>query len=247
MDHTGGGSLRQVINKDGDKTILSVAYNYNEDGQAQEDQKTFGLPLHADRSYTNSQPPLMWFHCMVPAKNDGQTTIADGTLLYDRLSARSKDVFENNQVDYVRTYADGEWQLWANTKDIEKVKAYCKANDIGLTITPEKAVLTHSLRYAVVKPRWTDKKAFVNSIPIVEWQAEEFKTGRSIVQMADGTPIPEDVRADMWKVCEDNTHDIAWNSGDFVMIDNTRMMHGRRSFTGRDRQISVRMARSVPF
>ncbi len=31
MDNTGGGSLRQVINKEGDGTILSVSYNYNPD------------------------------------------------------------------------------------------------------------------------------------------------------------------------------------------------------------------------
>lgn len=249
MDHTGGGSLRQVINKTGDKTILSVAYNYNpNEGQfGDKEQKTFGLPLHADRSYTHSQPPLMWFHCMVPAKNDGQTTVADGVTLYDQLSDRSKEVFENNQIDYIRTYVDGEWQLWANTDSLDQVREYCKENELDLTITPDKTVRTHSLRSAVVKPRWTDKKAFVNSIPIVDWQEEKLKSQRSVVRLADGSPIPEDVRKDMWKVCDANTHNIVWNPGDLVMVDNTRMMHGRRAFTGRDRQISVRMARTVPF
>lgn len=249
MDHTGGGSLRQVINKEGDGTILSVSYNYNPDegrfGEAE--QKTFGLPLHADRSYADSQPPLMWFHCMVPAKNDGQTTIADGVKLYQALSERSKQVFESDQVDYIRTYPDGEWQLWADTQNLEDVKAYCKANGINLTITAENGVRTHSLRWAAVTPRWTDQKAFVNSIPIVMWQEHDLKIQRSIVRMADGSPIPSDVVEDMWKVCDEHTHNIPWHAGDLVMIDNTRMMHGRRPFTGRERQISVRMARTVPW
>lgn len=249
MDHTGGGSLRQVINKEGDGTILSVSYNYNPDeGQfGDEEQKTFGLPLHADRSYTDSQPPLMWFHCMVPPKADGQTTIADGVRLYQALSDRSKKVFESRQIDYIRHYPDGEWQLWAATDDIENVKAYCKANGINLTFTPEGGVKTHSLRWAIVTPRWTDSNAFVNSIPIVMWQEVDLKSTRSIVRLADGSPIPPDVIDDMWNVCDANTHNIQWRAGDLVMIDNTRMMHGRRAFTGRERQISVRMARTVPW
>ena len=248
MDHTGGGSLRQVINKDGDGTILSVSYNYNpDDGHFGEEEKTFGLPLHADRSYADSQPPLMWFHCMVPPKMDGQTTIADGVKLYQALSDRSKEIFANNQLDYIRTYRDGEWQLWAATDDLEKVKAYCKANGLTMTVTPENAVRTHSLRWAVVKPRWTDQLAFVNSIPIVMWQEVDLKSTRSVVRLADGSPIPPDVLEDMWNVCDANTHNIEWRPGDLVMIDNTRMMHGRRAFTGRERQISVRMARTVPW
>lgn len=249
MDHTGGGSLRQVINKDGDGTILSVSYNYDPD-QAQfgeAEQKTFGLPLHADRSYADSQPPLMWFHCMVPADADGQTTIADGVRLYEALSDRAKSVFETSQVDYIRTYPDGEWQLWASTDDREKVKAYCTANGLTLTITPDNGVRTHSTRWAVVRPRWTDRKAFVNSIPIVMWQEDDLKIKRSVVRMADGSPIPRDVVDEMWDVCNANTHNISWQAGDLVMIDNTRMMHGRRAFTGTQRQISVRMARTVPW
>ena len=247
MDHIGGGSLRQVINKDGDGTILSVSYNYNpEDGHfGDEEQKTFGLPLHADRSYADSQPPVMWFHCTVPASKDGQTTIADGVKLYEALSDRSKEVFEGSEIDYVRSYPDGEWQLWAGTDDLESVKAYCKTNGLQLTITPENGVRTHSLRSAVVRPRWTDQKAFVNSIPIVMWQEHDLKIKRSVVRMANGSPIPPDVVEDMGKVCEANTHDIPWRAGDLVMIDNTRMMHGRRAFTGTHRQISVRMARTV--
>ncbi len=249
MDHTGGGSLREVINKQGDKTILSVAYSFKqEEGKfSNEEQKTFGLPLHADRSYTTSQPPLMWFMCEVPAKKDGQTTIADGVKLYEALSDRSKEIFTNNKIDYIRRYPDGEWQLWAGTDDLDKVRAYCESNDLELTITPDNGVETHSLRSAFVAPRWTDKKAFVNSIPIVMWQEDELKSKRSIVRLADGSRIPQDVLDDMWQVCESCTYDIPWHSGDVVMIDNTRMMHGRRPFTGGERKIAVRMARTVPF
>jgi alpha-ketoglutarate-dependent taurine dioxygenase len=108
-------------------------------------------------------------------------------------------------------------------------------------------VRTHSLRWAAVTPRWTDRKAFVNSIPIVMWQEDDLKLKRSVVRMADGSPIPRDVVDEMWQVCDANTHNISWQAGDLVMIDNTRMMHGRRAFTGTHRQISVRMARTVPW
>ncbi len=56
MGHTGGGSLRRVINEDGDKTILSVSYSFDKNkGDFEEKaQKVFPLALHSDRSYTRA-------------------------------------------------------------------------------------------------------------------------------------------------------------------------------------------------
>ena len=65
------------------------------------------------------------------------------------------------------------------------------------------------------------------------------------LELEDGSRIPEDVIEEVKEVSEGLTVDLPWQPGDFVMVDNTRMMHGRREFTGEGREVYVRMCRSV--
>ena len=247
MDHTGGGSLRKVINEDGDKTILSVSYSFNKKAEDFEEtrQKVFPLALHSDRSYTKSQPPLMWFYCVNPADEKGETLLCDGVKLFQELNEETRQFFKNNKINYIRNYADGEWQLWANTESMDDVKQYCKDNDLILTINDDNSITTQSIKSAVVKPRWTDQDAFVNSILLVLWQEEAVGTKRSIVRMEDGSEIPAEILKQVRDVSDRLTRAVKWKPGQIVMVDNTRMLHGRNSFEDRNREVYVRMSRSV--
>lgn len=247
MDHTGGGSLRKVINQDGDKTILSVSYSFNKKVEDFEEtkQKVFPLALHSDRSYTKSQPPLMWFYCVNPAEEKGETLLCDGVRLFQELNEETQQFFKNNKINYIRNYADGEWQLWANTQSMDDVKKYCKDNDLILTINDDNSITTQSIKSAVVKPRWTDQDAFVNSILLVLWQEEAVGTKRSIVRMEDGSEIPPEMLKEVRDVSDRLTRGVKWKPGQLVMVDNTRMLHGRNSFEDRNREVYVRMCRSV--
>lgn len=247
MDHTGGGSLRKVINEDGDKTILSVSYSFNKKAEDFEEtrQKVFPLALHSDRSYTKSQPPLMWFYCVNPAEEKGETLLCDGVKLFQELNEETRQFFKNNKINYIRNYADGEWQLWANTESMDDVKQYCKDNDLILTINDDNSITTQSIKSAVVKPRWTDQDAFVNSILLVLWQEEAVGTKRSIVRMEDGSEIPPEILKEVRDVSDRLTRAVKWKPGQIVMVDNTRMLHGRNSFEDRNREVYVRMSRSV--
>jgi alpha-ketoglutarate-dependent taurine dioxygenase len=247
MGHTGGGSLRKVINEDGDKTILSVSYSFNKDKADFEEtaQKVFPLALHSDRSYTKSQPPLMWFYCVNPAAEKGETLLCDGVEFCKEFSDKTREFFKNNNINYIRNYADGEWQLWADTDSMDDVKRYCKENDLLLTINDDNSITTQSIKRAVVKPRWTDQDAFVNSILLVLWQEEAVGTKRSIVRMEDGSEIPPDILAEVKAVGDRLTREVKWQPGQIAMVDNTRMLHGRRGFQDRNREIYVRMCKSV--
>jgi alpha-ketoglutarate-dependent taurine dioxygenase len=247
MDHRGGGSLREVINKDGDKTILSVSYNYdpNKSGFDKKDQKSFPLALHSDRSYTKTQPPLMWFCCVTPAKVEGETLICDGVQVAKALSPRTVEFFRNSRINYIRTYTEKEWQLWAQTDSLDGVRSYCDENELKLTVNPDNSITTESLKWAIVKPRWTDQDAFVNSMLLVQWQEDVLKVKRSVVRMEDGSEIPADIWSDVRAVTDEKLREIHWHPGDIAMLDNTRMLHGRREFSDPNRRIFVRMAHSV--
>jgi len=75
---------------------------------------------------------------------------------------------------------------------------------------------------AVVTTKWSGEPAFVNSLrgpyPNITTTFE------------DDTPIPLDVLDEIDALHARFTQEIPWQGGDFVMIDNTRYLHGRRRF-----------------
>jgi hypothetical protein len=240
MDNRGSGSYREGAKEGVAKSIQNVAYIYGVG-----EQRTFHLPLHADRSYVKSQPELMWFLCQTPAATGGQTTVCDGVALFNALSDSAKDLFLNKRLKYVRHYNDGEWQVLFHTENKKEVEAYCDENDLSFDFHDDGSLTTEFLKSAVVTPKYTDSPAFVNSIMIQLWQEQDLGRDSSQVWLEDDTRIPDDIMKEVWEVSESQTLNLPWQTGDFVMVDNTRLMHGRREFTGNEREVYVRMCRSV--
>jgi alpha-ketoglutarate-dependent taurine dioxygenase len=77
-------------------------------------------------------------------------------------------------------------------------------------------------------------------LPVI---AQEYVQGlqSSIVRFEDGLKIPDDVIFELKDVTDKLTLPIAWQKGDILMIDNTRLLHGRKSFSDNQREIYVRM------
>jgi alpha-ketoglutarate-dependent taurine dioxygenase len=241
MTNKGGGSVREVINKDGDGTILSVSYNYQS-----ATQKTFGLPLHSDRSYVKSWPPLMWFYCVVPAVSEGETTVCDGVQVWEQLSPSTQKLFREKRIKYIRHYGEKEWKLWAQTDNLADVEEYCQENGLSLAVDPtDRSVTTAYTTSAVVRTRWSEREAFVNSILIVEWQEDELKRTMSVVRFEDGSRIPPDVIAEVRQVTKRLARGIPWKPGQIAMLNNLRHMHGRNAFQDPKREIYVRMCEEI--
>jgi alpha-ketoglutarate-dependent taurine dioxygenase len=240
MDNTGSGSYRETVGKERDVTIQNVAYVYGVNKQ-----RTFPLPLHADRSYVKSQPEMMWFMCVVPAAQDGQTVVCDGIAIYKALSQKAKDFFKNNRLRYIRHYQADEWPVLFHTPDRAEVEQYCRKNDLEAEFHADDSLTTNFLKPAVVKPKYSDQPAFVNSILIQLWQEEELGRKSSLIRVEDGSKIPAEIINEVRQVSDALTVNLPWHSGDLILVDNTRVMHGRRAFEDQNREIYVRMCRSV--
>lgn len=241
MDNTGSGSYRKTAEGAQDGTIQNVAYVYGV-----KKQRTFGLPLHADRSYVKSQPEVIWFFCNRPAAADGLTFFADGERIWDNLGPRAREVFRAQRLKYVRDYPDGHWQVAFHTEDPEEMRRYCAENDLTVQMREDGSVITEYVKPAFVSTtRFRDREAFVNSILIQHWQEADLGRRNALVRLEDGSAIPDDVIAEVKEVGGAFTRTIPWQAGDFAMIDNTRMMHGRTAFEDQERDVYARMCRSV--
>ncbi|MEO0421380.1 MAG: TauD/TfdA family dioxygenase [Pseudomonadota bacterium] len=240
VDNLGSGSLRETVNGASDGTIQNVAYRY---GQGR--QRTFPLPLHADRAYVKSKPQAMFFYCQRPASRGGQTTVADGLSVYECLSDRTRELFDTTRVKYIRHYGADEWPLLYRTADLDQVREYCARNDMTLRANADGSIHTEFVTSAVPLTRWQRQPAFCNSVQIGYWQEHTLQRKINYVRLEDDREIPAAVMAEVDEVSAALTVEVPWASGDLVMVDNTRMLHGRRRFDDEQRAVLVRMAGEV--
>lgn len=242
MDNTGSGSYRETVKGSSDGTIQNVAYIYGVDKQ-----RLLPLPLHADRSYVKSQPPLMMFMCERPAASGGQTTVCDGVRLFKELSEPTRRVFTDKRLKYIRHYPPGEWSVLFHTSDLNKIREYCWLNELNLICNDDGSLTTEHVKSAIQTTRYGGHLAFVNSILIQVWQEEELGRTTTLCRMEDGEKIPAQALAELKEVSERLTAELPWAPGDFCIVDNSRVMHGRRPFDDTERTVYVRMCRSLPW
>jgi alpha-ketoglutarate-dependent taurine dioxygenase len=240
MNYKGGGTVRRKVTED--QTLLSTRFDYG-----REQQDTFGLPLHGEMYYTKTRPVLLWFYCDKPAASDGETTVCDGAQIYDALSNDSKDLLAKKKLKYLRRYRDGEWQLVYQTDNLDESVKFCKANGISAHADDDRVLATEYVHPAVIKSRWGEHLAYINSALLVYWQEEELGRTSSIVRLEDGSKLPRQLVDEVIAAQKRLIIPMVWKHGDFAVLDNTRTMHGRRPFTDPNREIYLRMVRDVAF
>lgn len=242
MDYQGGGYKRRVINEAGDKSIMSVNYDIGKSTQGM-----FALPLHGEMYYVKNRPAAIWFYCVVPAAQDGETTVCEGSQIYEELSESTKRLFAEKQLKYIRYYDEADWVKRFQTTDLSEVRKFCDENDYLVKIDhDQRTVYTEYLHPATITHKYTGRTIFINNILPVVWQERNGKT-TNVVRLEDGSEIPEDVIAEIQGVVNRLIRKIPWRAGDIALIDNARILHGRAKFQDDNRELFSRMVRSVDF
>jgi alpha-ketoglutarate-dependent taurine dioxygenase len=240
MPYTGGAHERKILNPAGDGTIYSVNFYL---GRTQ--QVMFELPVHADMSYIKHSPVFLFFYCVHPAASGGETAVVDGEAVHRDLSARTRGLLEAQRIVYIRRYPEGDWQTRFGTSDLDEVKRFCDHNDMTLRIethAPDRRTLTTEYAVtAIPETRWGKRRAFRNSIMPVLWQ-EENGRDNSLVRFEDGSKFPDDLIAELKTVTRKHRQLVAMRRAEVMMVDNTRVLHGRMTFDDPRRDVAIRMA-----
>jgi hypothetical protein len=162
-------------------------------------------------------------------------------------------------VRYRRELPAGEWQAAFQTDDLAEVERYCRENDTRLAVDRETgAVSTEHLAWAIVPGadgRGDRRDTFINNVVALylgELSLKRGTAGETIrrlaggrfpitVRMEDGAPVPGPVIKELMALNQRLAVAVAWGAGDLLMVDNTRILHGRTAFRG-ERDVYVRMA-----
>jgi len=212
--------------------------------------------LHNENSYQHTFPLKIFFNCICPAEQGGETPIADMRKVYRRIDPKIRQQFADRQVMYVRNFQEGlglSWTTVFQTTNKTEVEAYCHKAGIQFEWRDQNRLRIRQVRPAVVThPRtgevvWFNHATFfhVSTLPpVVRKQllvgcAEEDLPNNSYY--GDGSPIEPSVMDELRACYQQETVMFPWNKGDVLMLDNMLVAHGRSSFKG-SRKVLVAMA-----
>lgn len=212
--------------------------------------------LHSENSYAATWPLKLFFFCVTPAIQGGETPIADTRKLFERIDPKIRDRFIQKQVMYVRNFGDGfglPWQTVFQTTNPAEVEEFCHNNGIEFEWKQGDKLRTRQVRSCVARhPQtgemvWFNHAAFfhvstleptIREALLAEFQEEELPHN---TYYGDGSSIEPGVLDEIRATYRKETVTFPWQAGDILMLDNMLTAHGRRPFVG-SRQVVVGMA-----
>lgn len=197
---------------------------------------------HSELRYMPFSPAVLWFYCVNPPEEGGETTLYDGARTMAGLKPESRTAFSAQPLKYSFTAPPRVWTRFLEVETVEAATAKLsspdpKVPDASYTFSFNGDVL--SLEYTIPAftwPRSGESRVYAGSI------TRGYEDDRVACTFADGTPIPDAIRNDLIDAAGRVEIAVPWRTGDIVMVDNSRVMHGRRPFTGNSRKIYTRFA-----
>jgi alpha-ketoglutarate-dependent taurine dioxygenase len=199
------------------------------------DPGTSAAEFHAELAYFVTQPELIWFHCVTPAAQGGETTLCDGTELFSRLGELARPFLER-RLRYTALWSPSVWQRYFDTTDpAEVTRRLAARTDVQHAFLGSRLELGY-FAWATRMARYSGAPAFTNALLPYAADLPDF------ISFEDGAPIPRGLVARVRERANEIAVPVKWSKGDLIMIDNSRVMHGRNAFTDPARKLHVRMS-----
>ncbi len=218
----------------------------------------YDIPLHNEKSFSNSRPSLGFFFCDTAPEIGGATPIADGRKLYKLMKQDILEKFSKKKLKYVMNLHSGygigkSWQECFETeskKEVERYLSKIKADfywkdDGGIKIEEIVApIIRHPITSETVffsqadqwHPSSLDKTTFESMYAILD--EKDFYHN---CYYEDNSPIALEDLDFIRKLVIQESVSFEWQKGDLLMIDNILTLHGRYSYKGK-RKILVTFA-----
>jgi hypothetical protein len=219
----------------------------------------FKITLHNELSFSAVWPSKLFFCCILPAQQGGETPIADGRRIVKKMPPHLLEEFESKGVRYVRNLHAGggagpSWQETYETSDKMEVERITSERNIELTWKPDGGVKLVQYRPAVIGHPVTKEKVWFNQVD----QFHPVQFSKEIYDMlmlmhqteedlpmygsfGDGSKISNEVITEIIDVVNSEAVPVAWKTGDLLIVDNALVSHGRMPYKG-DRKVLVSMS-----
>ena len=224
------------------KITLDPARTFYGDVAQKVDSGADALGLHIENGATPYPPDLLWFHCVKAAAKGSRTTVCDGRRVWELLDPVDRGLYRDRPIVFSRRVGEEHWRRFTafslgdgrTPQEVtpDDLRRLSGADDTAVTEHADGSVTYAYTTHAAHPSRWSSHPAWANSIfgPSYNYEAPD-------IRFADGEEIPRDSLDRLAEITERVTEEIDWRDGDVVLIDNSRVMHGRRAILDPDRTI----------
>jgi len=206
------------------------------------------IPLHCEMAYTSKWPRILWMYSHVAAEEGGETPICDARKVHDLISPATRQRFlDKKGVMYVRNFRKGIDLPWQEVYDVTteaELEDYCKKHDIAFEWREGGVLRTRAVAQATARHPETGDTAWFNQAHLFHVSSQDPAIAKMLIAKfkedgvprnsfyGDGTPLEDDVLAEIRAAYAKAEVAFPWQRGDVLMIDNMLVSHGRRPFKG---------------
>ena len=205
------------------------------------------LLWHNENSFNLRWPMKIWFCCLVPAQQGGETPIVDSRKVFQALNPRLRQRFIEKQVMYVRNYGNGlglGWETVFRTSDRAEVEELCRRTGMRYEWKPDNKLRTESVRPAAGQHPATGAMVWFNQAQHWHISCLDAATRESIQSVlreedwprscyyGDGTPIEDSAMAEILGIYQELEVSHPWQRDDVLLLDNMLTAHARNAYTG---------------
>jgi len=192
------------------------------------------LGMHAEQYYLPWRPDLIAFHCERPADHNGRTLVCDGIRFLSELSMPTLELFREQPLSYNLRFSRKRWKWTFNVKNGRQLKKLLNAPGVRYRFSLSRALHFNYTVSAIQQTRFQQADAFVNAIV----HALDYP-GYGL-RLANGMPISAEVEKELREIAARTSVAIPWQAGDFAIIDNSRVLHGREAYTDPNRMLRAK-------
>ena len=211
---------------------------------------------HNEHSYSQTFPLKLFFYCLAPAEQGGETPLADCRKVFQRLDPAVRERFIRRKWMYVRNYGGGfglTWQSVFQTDQKSEVEAYCREKAIEVEWTGEGRLRTRQVRPVVAMHPHTGEPVWFNHATFFHVSTLEPSMREALLAefgeeglpnntyYGDGSPIEPSVLDELREAYRQEMSSLPWQQGDIMLLDNMLTAHARMPFVG-PRKILFAMA-----
>ncbi len=208
------------------------------------------IGLHIENGNTPVCPDIVAFHSARAAFEGSQTTICDGRDVWAAMSPALKARWQQ-PMTVTRRLPEELWKRYlanehpaisrpeeVTMEHVLQFKAAIPGQDFELH---EDGSLTYHLTVQPVRPSsLSGGLGFANAVLGPSHNYEP-----PIYRFPDGSTVSPEEIEELREIAESCTTEINWQDGDIAVLDNTRIMHGRRAIKDPDRELHIGMGRGV--
>jgi amino acid adenylation domain-containing protein len=211
--------------------------------------------FHNESSHMHRWPLKIFFYCVQPAEQGGETPLVDCRRIYRELRAETVERFREKKLMYVRNFTENmdiSWQDFFRTTNKAEVEKYCAEAAIECEWYGDNGLRTRQVRQAIVSHPVTGEPLFFNQLQLHHVSYLDPAVRASLLSLfaedrlprhvyyGDGSAIEEEVIEEVSQAYENAAVKFPWQAMDILMVDNMLVAHGRSPFVGQ-RKIVVTM------